>query len=46
MSVKQQACKVKPEKTGFFKGADVSKINICNYDEDLLEMTEGALSTQ
>ena len=49
VSVKQQACKVKPEDIGFSKGADVSKISICNCDEDCNydeEMTEGALSTQ
>ena len=46
MSVKQQACNVDPEKIGFSKDTDVSKISICDYDHHSQEMTEGASSTQ
>lgn len=46
MSVQQQACNVIPVKIGFSEDTDVSKIRICDYDEDSQEMTEGASSTQ
>jgi len=46
MSVQQQACKVNPVNIGFSEDTDVSKINICDYDEDSQEMTETASSTQ
>ena len=40
------ACKVNPVNIGFSGGTDVSKISICDYDEDSREVTEGASSTQ
>ena len=46
MSVKQRACKVNPVEIGFSKDTDVSKISICDYDEDSQEMTEVASFTQ
>lgn len=46
MSVQHQACNVNPGKIGFSEDTDVSKISICNYDEDSQEMTEGASSTE
>lgn len=47
ISVKQRACDVNPRNIqGFSEDTDVSKIMICDYDEDSQEMTEGASSTQ
>ena len=46
MSAQQQACNVNPVKIGFSEGTDISKIRICDYDEDSQEMTKGASSTR
>ena len=46
ISAQQQTCNVNPVKIGFSEDTDVSKISICNYDEDSQEMTKGPLCTQ